>query len=102
MKIAVVILPTAREELLELLEPRSLVKADAVLFAYTYLTDIENQFQKHDGYPPGAKRTKDLEGSDWWWKYVNGVWVVYRVADSRRWRFGTITVISFEGSLPAA
>ena len=88
MKITVEILPATREDLIALLEPRTLVKADAVAFGYTYLADIEDQFRKYDGHPPGAKRTKGLDGNDWWWRYVNGVWVVYRVVDSRRWALG--------------
>jgi hypothetical protein len=106
MRVIVEILPTAREDLITLLEPRSPVKADAVAFAYTYLADIEDQFQKFDGLPPGARRTPGPDGNDWWWRYVNGVWVVYRISNSRRWRFGavvrTVTVVAFEAAFPTA
>ena len=106
MRVVVEILPTARQELVALLEQRVPVPADAVAFATAYLADIEQQFDQFEGFPPGVRRTKRRDGAEWWWRYVNGVWVVYHVKNSRTWRFAsasrTITVFAFEAAPPAA
>jgi hypothetical protein len=100
------ILPEARRDLVQLLEGRASVASDAVLFAAEFLADIEQQFTQFEGFPPGVRQTRGSDGAEWWWRYVNGVWAVYHVRNSRTWLFGetirTITVVAFEAALPVA
>jgi hypothetical protein len=105
MKVIVAILPEARQDLLTLLEPRATITTDTIGFGRIYLEDLEQQFVKYNGYPPGARRTQTSDGSEWWWRYVDGVWVVYRIAEARRWFGGlvrNVTIVGFEAAPPAA
>lgn len=105
MKIVVAILPEARRDLLALLEPRTAGSEDAIAFARVYLADLEEQFVLYKGYPSGARRTRAPGGGVWWWRYVDGVWVVYQITDARRWFGGsvrTVTIVAFEAAPPGA
>jgi hypothetical protein len=105
MRVEVTILPEARHDLLTLLAPRTQSESDAIHFGYTYLEDLDRQFQRFDGIPPGSRRVRGADGSERWWRYVNGIWVVYRIADRSRWLFGglirTVTITAFESAAPA-
>jgi hypothetical protein len=104
MRVVVAILPEARHDLLTLLEPRLPNAADAIALGHVYLLDLEQQFVRHKGYPPGARRTLAPDGGEWWWGYVDGLWEVYRIADTRRWFGGsvrTVTIVAFEVAPPA-
>jgi hypothetical protein len=79
VRVVVEILPEARQDLLNLLAARTRTDEDAIRFGYTYLEDMDQQFTKYQGLPPGARRRRWPDGTDWWWRYVNGVWVECRV-----------------------
>jgi hypothetical protein len=104
MKVVVEVLPEARHDLITLLERKSPTESDAVAFGYVYLEDLEQLFVRHKGFPPGTRRARAPDGSVWWWRYVNGVWVVYRAAETSSW-FGIvvrrITIVAFEAAPPS-
>ena len=103
MKIIVKTLPEAAQELLHLLGPPTAL--GTLVAATTYLEDLHNLFCKHDGHLPGARAERAPDRERWWWRYTNGVWVLYRVTESRRWfrrRVRTVIIVGFEGALPVA
>lgn len=106
MRVEVTFEPEARSDLLALLAGRTADSGDAIGFGVIYLRDLVEQFVRHRGLPPGVRRVRTPDGREWWWRYVNGVWVVYRLDDRRTWLFGgvirTIRVIGFESGPPPA
>ncbi|WP_439625899.1 hypothetical protein [Gemmata sp.] len=103
MKVVVQILPEARHELIRLLESRCRTKAAALDVGTVYLEDITQQFHQHQGIPTGVRRTRAADGNERWWRYADGIWVVYHMAEVRRLFGGTvrtITVVQFEPALP--
>jgi hypothetical protein len=106
MRVEVMFEPEARNDLLTLLAARTADTGDAIGFGLIYLRDIVEQFERHRGLPSGARRVRMPDGHDWWWRYVNGVWVIYRLSDRKTWLFGgvvrTVRVIGFEPGPPPA
>ena len=79
MNVEVEVTPTARAELLQLLETYTSRADDALRTAGVYLDDIEQQFRRHGGAPPDAHVVQRRGES--WWLYLNGVWLGYLVRD---------------------
>jgi hypothetical protein len=105
----VVIAATARAELLALLEAqapnRSTALLDAIVTAATYLEDLVALFDQHDGRLPGAIEERAPDDGDWWWRYTNGVWVIYRTTETRRWfrsPLRAVRIVGFEAARPVA
>lgn len=103
MKVVVAFTTESRADLVALLSARTKAPGDAVRFAAEFLVDMEEQLRENDGVPPGAKRYVDDNGAEWWWKYTNGVWLVYSLEDRTSWMFKTVrqvTVVAFESQPP--
>lgn len=101
MEIVVKTLPEAVQELLHLLVPPA--APSALIAATVYLEDLHDLFHNHNGHLPGAREERAPDRGRWWWQYTNGVWVLYRVTDVRRWfrrPVRTVTIVGFEGALP--
>ena len=81
MKVVVECTTEARAELVALLAARMPTEGDAVRFAAEYVEDIEQQFREHEGPPPGSRRLRRTGTEEWWWRYANGIWTVFRIAD---------------------
>ena len=73
MKVVVEFTTEARADLVALLEARVSAEADALQFAAFYLDDIEQQFQKCEGPPPGSRRLARNGVEEWWWRYADGI-----------------------------
>jgi hypothetical protein len=82
MRVEVEVTPTARAELLRLLESRTRRADDALRTAGVYLDDLEQQFQRHGGAPPDAHVVR--RHGEFWWLYLDGVWLGYLVQDRAR------------------
>ncbi len=104
MRVEVEFTTRARQQLLVLVSARVPTKDDAVQFAELYVEDIELQFQKYEGVPPGAEERRGANGKVWWWHYADGIWTVYRksIRTARFFRPATvfIRVISFRARRP--
>ena len=81
----------ARAELVRLLTGMSDSVEDAIRFAGLFLDDIDAEFVARDGEIPDAVHARQPGGPEWWWRYVNGVWVGYTFRDRRAWMFGATT-----------
>lgn len=74
-------------------------EGDAARFGAEFLEDIGEQLREHEAQPPGAEKFVDENGTTWWWRYINGVWVTYLFEDRTGWMFRTVrqvTVFGFE------
>lgn len=104
MKIVVQVSTAARAELVRLLSGRVPDPADAVRFATLYVEDLVQQFRLHRGAPPEAERWDDGPRGFYWWRYVEGVWVLFRVTERPAGLLGqairTVTVLAFRERPP--
>jgi hypothetical protein len=103
MRVVVGVTIAAREDLLALITTRTPTEGDAVEFAALYVADIVQQLREHEGPPPGSRRLRRHGMEEWWWRYADGIWTLFRIADEPGWLFSTtrtITVFAFEPSLP--
>lgn len=104
MKVVVKFTTRARQDLFALLVARTPTAGDAARFGAEFLEDVEQQLRDHDGIPPDAEQYVDSRGTTWWWRYVNGIWLAYRIDDQTSWLFRTVrqvTVFAFEPLPPA-
>lgn len=99
MRVVVDITPEARAELVALLANRMPTEADAVRFAAEFAADIKQQFEDHEGPPPGAEVLVISRWRITWWRYIGGVWIAYtRVLQPRRLFYPAVlrfTVVAF-------
>lgn len=105
MRVEVEFLSEACTELLALLRPGSRSVEDAVRFVIVYVEDAERQLAAFLGEPPGAERQVGADGEEWWWHYVNNVWLGYHITDGRGWpfmRIRTVQVFAARSSRPIA
>jgi hypothetical protein len=94
MPIEFVVLPQARQELLDLLTPRVPEPGGVARFGGVFIDDMEDTFRRHDGRPPGTERRDGPQGSRYWWLYVEGVWVGFRIGRRRVSMFRTLRVVT--------
>ncbi len=92
MNVEVEYVTGVQSELFRLLRRRTSSAEDALRYTGLFLDDIEEQLAEHEAELPGAVRRLLLDGSRWWWKYIDGVWMAYTLTDRRRaWVFGPTT-----------
>lgn len=104
MKVVVEFTTEARIDLFAVLAARMPTAGGAARFSAEFLEEMEQQLRAHDGLPPGAEQHADADGVSWWWRYVNGIWMGYRLEDRTTWLFKTVrrvTVFAFEPRPPA-
>lgn len=102
MRIVFDVTVDARADLVRLLEPRVSQPLDAVLRAANVIEDVEQQIQVNGRLPAPAVRIVRADGINWWWQYVDGVWLGFQLTESRhllRSPVRTIT-LSAAASLP--
>lgn len=89
------------QQLLALLEAPG--APGALAAAVVYLEDLNDLFRLHDGPLPGSHQENHPERGRMWWRYTSGVWVLYHVADARRWHgrpVRTVTIVGFRAVRP--
>ena len=75
------VLAKARAELLALLEASTSVPTDALLTAQFFIEDIEQQL-KNIGAPPENATVVYTGKSQYWWLYIEGIWLGIRVRET--------------------
>lgn len=81
MRIELIVMPSARAELLALLEERTQSQADALLAAEIFIEDIKDQLRT-TGEPPRGSTIVYSGSKGFWWLYVVGVWLGIRVEET--------------------
>ncbi len=81
MRIEFDVSPSARAELLAILEARSQSVADALSTAQIFIQDIEEQLLLK-GEPPRGSTVVYRGSKSFWWFYVEGIWLGIRVKET--------------------
>ena len=101
MRVEVEFTARARTMLVRWLARRMPNPDDAYPLAVVYVEAATGVMMSSQGRPDGAVKRTRGDGAEWWWQYLNGVWWVYTLTDSKRWFRPTVRRVRVFACVPS-